>query len=1005
MAGLFSELRQNALNTLEERTQNKHQNLQMDMGVNWSSLSVNEQRINDAVTSLLAQQGETFGSVASDAKLNARIVATAAPELVTLIRSNNTTGVFLILDGPASAEDAGSHAGLYLRDRDVDADETNNGDLSVVRGPQTIATALGLETGERWQEAFTFTGGSENTVNDYYYKPLAAAGITVQRPAQTAQAQESPWAVPLELTQQGGDPAGMPADQRWQTGAMANPAAGTTEGYWSFPFRLNEGEDDEIITYSEPLVARDGTVYGVLGVEIAVSQLTDMLSSGEFAKSGQGSYYLGVTEDGGDTYRRVANGGEKYSLLFNDDEATLTPETRADDGWIDLRATRTGETVLATAQPLSLYADDSPFVSQQWTLIGLADEATLFAFERTIRRVFFSASLLAVLLGAGVAFLTGRRVVRPIVRLSRSLQTTDPGAKLRLAPTGILEIDRLADAITTLNHDAIESATRLSKILKLASLPIGVFEMQDDGDMAYCSDDVFTLLGHGDIQTENNLIAKPVCMNIVSRAMERKVEDSVYRLPGKDGERFVRIKLMREEHGIVGTVMDVTAEMNSRRRLEHELDSDLLTGILNRRAFENLAESLFAQGKDVLGIAAMIMLDLDNLKFLNDTYGHDCGDGYIRALADALRMFGDEKALVARRSGDEFYVFLYGGTSRCEVRERIEQAWKGIAERSYTLPDGKEYKMRASAGIAWYPDDAKTLSQLIRYADFAMYNVKRNDKGSMVEFNEKDYGESSYLISGRNALDRLIDGGLIRFMVQPILSARTGNTIGYELLMRTDEPELPTPRVVLKLASAEGKLQHIERLTWFKGLETAAYLLQISAVAPDTAFFLNSIANQALSREEEQTIENRFSALLSRVVVEVTEGERNDQNCTDQKIRFVKSHGGKIAIDDYGTGYNSELALVKIDADIVKLDISFVHDVDKDTDKQALIQNLISYARRRSISVLAEGVETGDEMRTLIRFGVDYLQGYYLGAPKFKPAAPDERLRAEIRRCAGVLND
>ncbi len=192
--------------------------------------------------------------------------------------------------------------------------------------------------------------------------------------------------------------------------------------------------------------------------------------------------------------------------------------------------------------------------------------------------------------------------------------------------------------------------------------------------------------------------------------MERKVEDSVYRLPGMDGERYVRIKLMREQHGIVGTVMDVTAEMNSRRRLERELDSDLLTGILNRRAFENLAEGLFTQGKDALGIAAMIMLDLDNLKFLNDTYGHDCGDGYIRALADALRMFGDEKALIARRSATN---------STFSLRRRKPEELRGASSRrgggspSAAIPcrmarNIKCALLRASPGIRTTPRPSRS---------------------------------------------------------------------------------------------------------------------------------------------------------------------------------------------------------------------------------------------------------------------------------------------------------
>jgi len=399
------------------------------------------------------------------------------------------------------------------------------------------------------------------------------------------------------------------------------------------------------------------------------------------------------------------------------------------------------------------------------------------------------------------------------------------------------------------------------------------------------------------------------------------------------------------------------------------------------------------------------MLDLDNLKYLNDTYGHDCGDGYIRAFAESLRLFGQEGTIIARRSGDEFYVLIYGAPDRDLLRARIMRGWNGILDHAFILPDGNPYRMRVSAGVAWYPSDARSLNQLILYADFAMYKVKHSAKGSLEEFNLQDYSENSYLISGRNALDRLIDNQLVRFAVQPIISAQTGNVYGYELLMRSTVRELPDPLTVLRLASAEGKLQHIERLTWVKGMETVRGLVNSRYAPSESLFFINSIANQLLKPDDEQWLVEEYASLLPRMVVEVTEGEKNDLECTHYKLNFIRSHGGKVAIDDFGTGYNNELALVQIDADIVKLDMSLVRDVDTDLDKQALIRNLISYAKQRGIAVLAEGVQTRDEMRLLIRFGVDYLQGFYLGRPQFQPMSTDKLLRREIQRIVGEAAD
>ena len=957
--GVFSQIRENSLSMLAERTQNKYQSLYTEMSLNWSYLMGTEEKVNRIVQDTLLAQNKDYGDIKTDATLNAALSQSVAGELISRMRENDTTGIFIVFNGIGVVGKPDTYAGFYVRDTDPYTDSADNSDLHVLRGLPPLTRALGLSLDSFWQASFTFPDGVSNSENDYFFEPLNASidGIARDR---------------------------------------------LHDGYWSTPFNINGEDDGAVITYSEPLINENGEIYGVIGVELNEDYLIAVLNQGEFARTNRGCYFLGVTADEGKTYRRITTGGAKYKQFFKADDQVLTPLEPAVDERIRVKSTRNDEIIYGAVFPLKLYPTNTAFARQQWVLIGMEDETTLFAFVESIRGLFVLAALMAAALGAVVSLLTGRAIVRPIVRLVNSLKTSNPNRPLNLERTGITEIDQLADAILTQNRNVNEAAGRLTRILKLAGLPVGVFEMRNDSDTAYCSDGFFAMLGYADAKGQNsNFIPVKRCQEIVNAAMANRVEESVYRIFTREGERYVRIKRLQEEQATLGTILDVTAEMADRMRIERERDHDLLTGILNRRAFEADAEALFTQKSQSLGIAAVIMLDLDNLKFLNDNYGHDCGDGYIRAFAESLRLFGQEKSLVARRSGDEFYVLLYGGQSKEELRQRIRRAWAGILNSKYILPDGTPYKMRVSAGIAWYPDDAKTLVQLIHYADFAMYKVKRNAKGTLEEFNQREYSEESFLINGRDALDRLIDQQLVRFAVQPILSARTGEVYGYELLMRTNVRELPDPLTVLRLANAEGKLQFIERLTWMKGLETIRALLQNRATPTDAKFFINSIANQALTSEDERIVAENFAGILPRLVVEVTESEKNVESCTLKKLTFVRAHGGMIAIDDYGTGYNSEMALVHISADIVKVDLSFVHNVDTDTDKQALIQNLISYAKQRGIAVLAEGVETKDEMRTLIRFGVDYLQGYYLGAPQYQPMSPDKQLKREIRRVVG----
>lgn len=960
--GVFEQLRENALSMLSERTQNKHQNLQTDMTQNWTSLASTKEKVNTLVAAVLKNRGEVYADIASDADLNAALSRAVAGELVSRIRSNDTTGVFVIWNGIGVAGDPDTVAGVYIRDADPLTDAPDNDDLFLFRGLPPLSRTLDMSLDSYWEASFRFPGQASDTANDFYYQPLLAA----------------------------------------QQGLIGNDQH---EGYWARPFLLNSLGSGEVVTYSEPLISAGGEVYGVIGVELSVSYLGTVLSKGDFVRSNRGCYFLGVTTDGGETYWKVVTGGAKYKQYFHSEDDALFPDAPVENARLRVRSTRGDEMLRGAVYNLMLYPASTVFASQQWALIGLEDETTLFAFLQSVRSLILLGAALAVVFGSAVAVLAGRGLVKPVIRLVNSLRESDPNEELVLESTQIVEIDRLAEAIMALHRDVTQSATRLSKILRLSGLPVGVFEIREDSDIAYCSDDVFTLLGNDDADPHSNQVPCDVCRGLVERAMAEPVEESVYRLHLPDGERYVRIRRMADAHGMVGTILDVTDEMRKRLRIERERDHDLLTGILNRRAFESHAEALFIKGGAALGVAAMVMFDLDNLKYLNDTYGHDCGDGYIRAFADALLLFGQDRVLMARRSGDEFYAFLYGAKNQAEIRRRIEQVWRSIAERPFPLPDGTPYRIQASAGVAWYPTDAKALNQLIHYADFAMYKAKHGIKGTVEEFSVAGYNDDLFLAGGREALDRLIEQQTIRFAVQPVLSADTGDVFAYELQMRTNMRELPDRSAVLRIAAAEGRLDQIERLTILKGLESVQFMLTNRTMPTGVFFFLHTIPGVKMSAQDEQVLSERYGHLLPRLVISITEQEVHSPDCLRQKLIYIREHGARIAIHEYGSGPDSALALEQTGAEIVKLDMACVHSIDTDGDKQARVRALMTLAREHRAAVLAQGVETREEMRTLIRLGVDYLQGFFLGQPQYRPLNVDKQLKREIRRAVEGTED
>ena len=201
------------------------------------------------------------------------------------------------------------------------------------------------------------------------------------------------------------------------------------------------------------------------------------------------------------------------------------------------------------------------------------------------------------------------------------------------------------------------------------------------------------------------------------------------------------------------------------------------------------------------------------------------------------------------------------------------------------------------------------------------------------------------------------------------------------MLMRPQIEALKNPSTILKLASSQSKLIQIERLTFFKAMEVYEKRLNEGMVLPNAKIFINSIRSVILGKEDREEFKRLYGKYFDNVVIEITESEPIDSESLESKITMLKDFGVEVAIDDLGTGYNSESAILSISPEIVKIDISIIKDIDKDINRQELLRSIMRFARLQNVLVLAEGVETKEELRYLISEGIDYLQGYYLGKP------------------------
>ena len=313
----------------------------------------------------------------------------------------------------------------------------------------------------------------------------------------------------------------------------------------------------------------------------------------------------------------------------------------------------------------------------------------------------------------------------------------------------------------------------------------------------------------------------------------------------------------------------------------------------------------------------------------------------------------------------------------------IAEVKAAIDRKFVLLPSGRKLRLSISGGIAWYPENSTDLKLLKKYADFAMYQVKRSGKGHFQEFDLEVYDRSANETEKRKQFLQLIRKEELTYYYQPIVSAITGKVIALEALMRVEMPLLRSPEDVLRLAKEERCLHELERITFFRAAEGYCILRDNGEVRGDELLFINSIASQNLTDEESREFRLKYGELQSQLVIEITEQETLDQEALEKKT--TPGFRGAIALDDYGTGYNSEKSLLTLSPQYIKVDMAIIRDIDTDVDKQQIVANIVDYAHQRGMYIIAEGVETKEELEKVLKLKVDLLQGYYLARPAAVP--------------------
>ncbi|HEX6784759.1 MAG TPA: EAL domain-containing protein [Sphingomicrobium sp.] len=451
--------------------------------------------------------------------------------------------------------------------------------------------------------------------------------------------------------------------------------------------------------------------------------------------------------------------------------------------------------------------------------------------------------------------------------------------------------------------------------------------------------------------------------------------------------------------GFRGVGSDITEIRQTQERLTHLANVDVLSGLPNRgRVRQLLGEALRGATSGNVPCAIMF-LDLDGFKPVNDTFGHPKGDAVLRAVAKRLVDEVAANGTVGRMGGDEFAIVINDAQSRKKVEQLADRIIQTIKE-PYMI-DQTEIRIGVSIGCAFGPIDGATVDDLILKADLALYQAKDSGRGVARYFSSELQSEQEDRVRLEGDLRSAVASKQFHLVFQPLINARTQKLVGFEALIRWNHPQrgFVPPSVFIPVAEETGLMPAIGEFVIDEACRAAASWPEPITVAlnisPKQIILpaLPNIVSEALARHKVPG---------NRIELEVTEGVfLGDNGSTLDVLKRLRTLGVGIALDDFGTGYSSIGYLNKAVFHKLKIDGSFVREAGSRPENVAIIQSIVQLAKSFRMSVTAEGVETAEDFERMRDLGCDTIQGYLFGKPLAYERANQMVLGLGAKRMAG----
>lgn len=457
---------------------------------------------------------------------------------------------------------------------------------------------------------------------------------------------------------------------------------------------------------------------------------------------------------------------------------------------------------------------------------------------------------------------------------------------------------------------------------------------------------------------------------ILMYAITQKRMKDVENNAKKTIEAYTQLKIAHEEL--------INYEENFRRIAFY----DTLTELPNRIMFENEI-SKFINQKTEKNKFAIVYINIDNFKYINDTLGYQVGDEFLKYMGEKLNTEIKAPNLVARLNGDEFAIVFIGIQSDELLMEKVEEIKKSIG-RIWSI-NNHQFFISMSIGIAIFPDDGNNIDELLKNADIAMHAAKRGGKNKTIFYKKDIQRNNLEHIQMANKLQSGIENEEFTLFYQPQFKLDTGEIVGMEALVRWVHPKegFISPMEFIPVAEETGQIYNIERYIIKNALTQRKQWEEEGFSHIELSINLSGkTLTSDINFQELEILLSTFDVDYSKIIIEITETAIiSNVDLVTQRLNRLKEKGFKIALDDFGTGYSSLTYLKRFPIDIIKLDRSFINLIPQNSIDNVIIKHILSLAHDLKYEVVAEGIETTEQLEYLKKHYCESGQGYLLSKP------------------------